>query len=77
MVEHVFDYYDPPECKNVKLVAIKVRKSASIQWENLKRQHESDGKKKIQTWEKMKDLKMKYLSFNYHKDIYLKIHNFK
>ena len=30
MVEHVFGYYDPFEHKNVKLVAIKICKNASI-----------------------------------------------
>ena len=30
MVEHVFGYYDPLECENVKLVAIKMCKNASI-----------------------------------------------
>ena len=34
MVEHVFWYYDPHEHKNVKLVAIKMGKNASIWWEN-------------------------------------------
>ena len=78
MVDHVFEYYDSPEHKNVKLVAIKMRKSASIWWENLKRQCERNGKKKIQTWEKMKkELKRKYISFNYCQDIYLKIQNLK
>ena len=44
----------------------------------MKRQRERDGKKKIETWEKMKkELKRKYLSFNYRQDIYLKIQNFK
>ena len=53
MVEHVFGYYDPLEHKNVKLVAINMCKNASIWWENLKIQRERDGKKKMQTWEKM------------------------
>ena len=61
----------------VKLIAM-MCKNASIWWENFKRQHERDAKKKIQTWEKMKkERKWKYLSFNYRKDIYLKIKNFK
>ena len=78
MVEHVFRYYDSFDHKKVKLVAIKMRKNASTWWENLKRQHERDGKKKIQTWENMKkELKMKYLPLNYRQDIYLKIQNFK
>ena len=33
---HVFGYYNPPEHKKVKLVAIKIYKNASIWWENLK-----------------------------------------
>ena len=46
--------------------------------ENLKRQCEIDGKNNIQTWEKIKkELKMKYLTFNYRQDIYLRIQNFK
>ena len=39
-VEHVFRYYDLPEHKNVKLVAIKMCKNAFIWWENLNRQCE-------------------------------------
>ena len=54
MVEHVFGHYNPLDHKKVKLVTIKMCKNASIWWENFKRQHERDGKKKIQTWEKMK-----------------------
>ena len=49
MVEHVFKYYDSLEYEKVKLVAIKMCKNASILLKNLKRQHERDGKKKIET----------------------------
>ena len=77
-VEHVFEYCDPPKRQKVKLVAIKMFKNASFWWENLKRQHQRDGKKKIETWEKMKkELKRKYLPFHYHQDIFLKIQNLK
>ena len=77
-VERVFEYCDPPEHKKVKLVAIKMHKNAYFWWENLKRQCERDGKKKIETWEKMKkELKKKYLPFSYLQDIYLKIKNSK
>ena len=62
----------------MKLVAIKMGKNASFLWENLKRQHQRDGKKKIETWENMKkELKMKYLPFHYRQDIFLKIQNLK
>ena len=64
-VKHVFEYCDPLEWKNVKLMAIKMRKNASFKWENLKRQLQRDAKKKIETWEKMKkNLKTKYLPFH-------------
>ena len=49
MVEHVFEYYDPPEREKVTLVAIKMCKNASIWRKNLKRQWEIDGKKKAKT----------------------------
>ena len=49
MVEHVFEFYDPPKCENVKLVAIKMCKNASIWWKNMKRQYERYGKKNIET----------------------------
>ena len=61
----------------MKLVAIKMCKNASILSKNLKRQCERDGKEKIETWEKIKkELKRKYLSVDYHQDIYIKIKNF-
>ena len=53
-VESIFEYYDPPEHKEVKLVTIKMHKNASFWWENLKRQRERYGKKNIETREKMK-----------------------
>ena len=74
MVEHVFEYYDPHEHEKLKLMAIKMCKNVFNWWKNIKRQSERDGKKKIETWEKMKqELKMRYHPTNYHQDIYLKI----
>ena len=49
MMEHVFEYYDPPDREKMKFVAIKMCKNASIWWKNLKRQRERDGNKKIET----------------------------
>ena len=54
MVDMYLGIMDPPEHKKVKLVAIKICKNAFIWWKNLKRRRERDGKKKIQTWEKIK-----------------------
>ena len=66
MMEHVLEYYNPSKREKMKLVAIKTCKNAFIWWKNLKRQHEKDGKKKIETWEKMKkEVKRRYLPNNY------------
>ncbi|GKV47692.1 hypothetical protein SLEP1_g54564 [Rubroshorea leprosula] len=53
-VERVFELKDIPDDKRVKLVAIKLKKHASIWWENLKRSQEREGRNKIRTWEKMR-----------------------
>ncbi|KAL9438185.1 hypothetical protein AB3S75_023951 [Citrus x aurantiifolia] len=77
-VERIFEYRDVPEDRKVKLIAIKLKKYASLWWENLKRQREREGRRKIVTWEKMKkELKRKFLPDNYRQDIYLKFHNFR
>lgn len=61
----------------MKLVAIKLKKYASIWWEHLKKQRARDGKKQIQTWAKMKELRRNFLPDNYRQGAFLKYHNFK
>jgi hypothetical protein len=53
-IERIFDYKDIPEHHKLKLVAIKLRKHASILWEHLKKQREHERKNHIVTWAKMK-----------------------
>jgi hypothetical protein len=53
-VERVFEYKEVPEEKKVKIIAVKLKKHASIWWENLKKKREREGKRKIKTWEKMR-----------------------
>jgi len=66
-VEHVFEYKEVPEEKKVKIVAAKLKKHASIWWENLKRKRKCEGKSKIKTWEKMcQKLIRKYLPPHYY-----------
>ncbi|OMO63351.1 hypothetical protein CCACVL1_22413 [Corchorus capsularis] len=48
-VERIFEYQDVPENKQVKLVAIKLKKHASLWRENLLKQRERRCKDKIQT----------------------------
>lgn len=37
MLDYVFDYYDPPKHKTIKLVTIKICKNIAIWWKNLNR----------------------------------------
>uniref|UniRef100_A0A2N9FZ08 RNA-directed DNA polymerase n=1 Tax=Fagus sylvatica TaxID=28930 RepID=A0A2N9FZ08_FAGSY len=77
-VERIFHFKDVPENRKVKVVAIKLRKHASIWWEHLKRQREREGRERITTWAKMKrELKRKYLPDHYKQDAFMKFHNFK
>jgi len=74
-VERVFDYKDIPDDKKVKLVALKLRKYASIWWQNLVSSRVRKGKGKIRTWLKMREkLKSKFLPSHYLQDNYLKLH---
>jgi len=49
MVERVFDYKDVSEEKKVKLVALKLRKYASIWWANVVAKRARKGKAKIRS----------------------------
>ena len=75
-VERVFEYKEVPEDQKVKIVAIKLKKHASIWWENLKRKREREGKSKIRIWEKMRrELTRKFLPEHYYQDCFLQLHN--
>ena len=52
-VERVFEYEDIPEEKKVMLVALRLRKYASLSWTNLCAKRVRESKTKIWTWEKM------------------------
>ena len=54
IVEHIFEYKVVPEDIKVKLVALRLRKYASLWWTNLCCKGTRDYKDKIRTWEKMK-----------------------
>jgi CRISPR/Cas system-associated endoribonuclease Cas2 len=65
-VERVFEYKEVPEEKKVKIIVVKLKKHASIWWENLKKKREREGKRKIKTWEKMRrELTRKFLPVHY------------
>nr|GEY48207.1 reverse transcriptase domain-containing protein [Tanacetum cinerariifolium] len=76
-VERIFDLRDVPEKLKVKLVAIKLRKSASLWWDHVKNQRVKDGKSKVETWAKMKKLlRAKFLSVNHRQEAFIAYHNF-
>jgi len=77
-VERVFEYKDIPDDKKVKLVALKLRRYASIWWNNILSKRARKGKGKIRSWRKMKEkLKDKFLPPHYLQDKYTKLHNLK
>ena len=76
-VERIFDLRDIPEKLKVKLVAIKLRKSASLWWDHVKNQRLREGKSKVETWDKMKKLlRAKFLPINHRQEAFLEYHNF-
>lgn len=75
-VERVFEYKEIPEEKKVKIIAVKLRKHASIWWENLKKRRDREGKSKIKTWEKMrKELTRMFLPPQYYQDKFIQLQN--
>nr|GFA68994.1 reverse transcriptase domain-containing protein [Tanacetum cinerariifolium] len=65
-VERVFDIKNLNDEQKVKLVAIKLKKNASIWWEHVKKQRVREGKPKILSWYKMKKKMMaKFIPVNY------------
>ena len=53
-MDELFEYYDTPKIRRVRLVASKLRKYALVWWENLDKQRELEGRDRICTWVKMK-----------------------
>ena len=65
-VERIFEYKDIPDQQKVTIVALKLRKYASLWWTNLLTKRVRQGKGKIRTWEKMKaKLKARFSPLNY------------
>jgi len=77
-VERAFDYKDISDEKKVKLVALKLRKYASIWWANIVAKRARKGKAKIRSCDQMRDkLKAMFLPSHCLQDNYLKLHNLK
>ena len=77
-VERVFEYKEIREERKVKIIALKLKKHASMWWENLKKRRERENKSKIKTWEKMRrELTRKFLPSSYYQDTFIQLHNFR
>ena len=75
-VERIFDYKEIPDEKKVKLVALRLRKYASLWWSNVCAKRARQGKGKIRTWEKMKTkLRGRFLPPSYLQDNYAQLHS--
>ena len=75
-VERIFEYKDIPDNKKVKLIALRLRKYASLWWTNLCAKRVRERKSKIRTWEKMKSkLKARFLPSTYVQDCYSQLHH--
>ena len=75
-VERVFEYKEVPDEQKVKVIALKLRKYASLWWTNLLAKRARQGKGKIRTWEKMRDkLKRRFLPPNYIQSNYALLHH--
>ncbi|GJV82659.1 reverse transcriptase domain-containing protein [Tanacetum coccineum] len=76
-VERIFNLWDISEKLKVKLVAIKLRKSASLWWEHVKNQRVGDGESKVEICDKMKKLlRVKFLLINHRQEAFLEYHIF-
>lgn len=75
-VERIFDLRDIPDNVKVKLVAIKLKKYASLWWENIQQQRYRNGKHKISSWDKMQRLlRAQFLPLTFKQDAYLDYQN--
>ncbi|XP_020673723.2 uncharacterized protein LOC110093239 [Dendrobium catenatum] len=73
-VERILEFKEIPADRIVKLVAIKLKRAASLWWENLKRSRNREGQGKITTWPKMKkELQRKYIPEVYKQDLFLRL----
>jgi len=75
-IERFFEIKEYSDEKAFKVAILKLKKYASLWYENIKRQRIRDGKSRIKTWSKLKRLMTKrFLPDNYKRDLYLKVSN--
>jgi len=71
-LERFFEIKEYSDDKAFKVVVRKLKKYASLWYENIKKQRAREGKPRIRTWSKLKKLMTKrFLLDNYKRDLYL------
>lgn len=75
-VEQIFEHKEVSKGKKVKLVALKLRRYASLRWTNLCAKRVKNHKDKLRTWDKMKvKMKARFLPSSYVQDRSAQLHN--
>jgi len=73
-IERIFEIKEYSDEKSFKVAILKLKRYASLWYENVKRQRAREGKARIKTWSKLKRLMTKrFLPDNYKRDLYLKV----
>jgi len=73
-VKRFFEIKQYSDEKDFTVAILRIKKYASLWYENLKTQQAREGKPQIRTWSKLKKLMTKwFLSDNYKRDLYLTV----
>ncbi|CAN6320370.1 unnamed protein product [Urochloa humidicola] len=75
-VERIFEYADIPDVERVPAVAMRLKGRASVWWKNLEKSRRVRGKRKIDSWNAMKEkLQHEFLPFNYEEALFMQLQN--
>ena len=73
-MERFFEAREYSDEKALKVAVLKLKKYASLWYENVKKQRTREGKTRIRTWSKLKKLMTKrFLPDNYKRELYLRV----
>ena len=77
-MDRIFEAKGYDDKKSFKINSLKLIRYASLWFENLKKQRASDGKRKVNSWEKLKTfMNKRFLTESCNQDIYNRMFSFK